>query len=127
MQVVIWGNYHSYHHYCQPPIIRLLSPFDKKSFQKKEAAMTKLVILNPNERRRYDSPPVFNTDERSLYFSMGNEEMELIQSLRTTSNKIGFAIQLAYFKANGKFFAVDQFRQQDIFYAAKTIGINDQQ
>lgn len=85
--------------------------------------MTKLVILNPNERRRYDSPPVFNTDECSFYFSMDIEEMELIQSLRTTSNKIGFAIQLAYFKANGKFFAVDSFRQQDIFYAAKTIGI----
>ncbi|MDP1574979.1 MAG: Tn3 family transposase [Coxiellaceae bacterium] len=85
--------------------------------------MTKLVILNPNEKRRYDSPPVFNTDERSLYFSMSNEEMELIQSLRTASNKIGFAVQLAYFKANGKFFAVDQFRQQDISYAAKTIGI----
>lgn len=85
--------------------------------------MTKLVILKPAERRRFDSPPILSSDERSLYFSLGYEEMEIIQSLRTTSNKIGFAIQLAYFKANGKFFYVDQFRQQDVFYATKTLGI----
>lgn len=85
--------------------------------------MTKLVILKPNERRWFDSPPALSSDERSLHFSLGNEEMEIIQSLRTTSNKIGFAIQLAYFKANGKFFAVDQFRQQDILYVTKTLGI----
>lgn len=87
--------------------------------------MTKLVILKPNERRRFDSPPTLSSEERSLYFSLGNKEMEIIQSLRirTTSNKIGFAVQLAYFKANGKFFVVDQFRQQDVSYATKTLGI----
>jgi len=85
--------------------------------------MTKLVILKPNERRRFDSPPVLNADERPLHFSLADEEMKIIQSLRTSSNKIGFAIQLAYFKANGKFFVVDQFRQQDVSYATKKLGI----
>jgi hypothetical protein len=56
--------------------------------------MTKLVILKPTERHRFDSPPILSSDERSLYFSFGNEEMQIIESLRTTSNKIGFAIQL---------------------------------
>lgn len=85
--------------------------------------MTKLAILTPNERRRFDSPPVLNTEERALYFSLSNEDLELIQDLRTTTNKIGFTIQLAYFKANGKFFLVDQFRRQDVEYATKILGI----
>jgi hypothetical protein len=86
-----------------------------KTILNKEAIMTKLVILKPAERRQFDSPPILSSDERSLYFSLGNEEMEIIQSLRTTSNKIGFAIQLAYFKANGKFFYVNQFDNK-MFY-----------
>lgn len=85
--------------------------------------MTKLVILKPNERRRFDSPPLFNADERSLYFSMNNVEMEIIQGLRTANNKVGFAMQLAYFKANGKFYYTEQFRQQDISYVTKILGL----
>jgi hypothetical protein len=35
--------------------------------------MTRLVILKPAERRRFDSPPILSSDERSLYFSLGGK------------------------------------------------------
>jgi TnpA family transposase len=86
--------------------------------------MTKLVILSPSEHKRFDALPKFNADERALYFSLSNEELKLISELRTTANKIGFILQLGYFKANGKFFTVEQFRRPDIDYVANLLGIS---
>jgi len=85
--------------------------------------MTKLVILSPVEHQRFDSPPKFNTDDRALYFSLNNDELKIVEGLRTTTNKVGFILQLGYFKANGKFFATEQFRRADIDYAATLLGV----
>ncbi len=40
--------------------------------------MTKLVILSANERSRFDESPRFTVEERSLYFSLTNEDFKLI-------------------------------------------------
>jgi TnpA family transposase len=85
--------------------------------------MTKLVILSPTEYQRFDSPPRFNADDRALYFSLTNDELKLVEGLRTITNKVGFILQLGYFKANGKFFATEQFRRPDIDYVANLLGI----
>lgn len=85
--------------------------------------MTKLVILSSTERKRFDSPPKFNIDDRALYFSLSKDELKLIENLRTVTNKVGFILQLGYFKSNGKFFTVEQFRRPDIDYVAKLLGI----
>ena len=84
--------------------------------------MTKLVVLSSSERQRFDAPPKFNADDRSLYFSLSNNELKLINELRTITNKVGFVLQLGYFKANGKFFTVEQFRRSDIDYVANLLG-----
>lgn len=51
--------------------------------------MTKLVILSSTERKRFDSPPKFNIDDRALYFSLSKDELKLIENLRTVTNKVG--------------------------------------
>jgi hypothetical protein len=56
--------------------------------------MTKLVILSQTERRRFDSPPMFNANERALYFSLNNTDLQTVQELRTATNKVGFVLQL---------------------------------
>jgi len=66
--------------------------------------MTKLVILTQSERRRFDSPPIFNANERALYFSLNNTDLQTVHELRTATNKVGFVLQLGYFKSQGKFF-----------------------
>ena len=86
--------------------------------------MTKLIILSSTERQRFDSPPKFNADERALYFSLSNNELKLMQKLRTTTNKVGFVLQLGYFKANGKFFTAEQFWRADVDYVANLLGIS---
>lgn len=86
--------------------------------------MSKLVILSPAEHQRFDLPPKFNADDRALYFSLTNDELKIIEELRTKSNKVGFILQLGYFKANGKFYATEQFKRADIDYAANLLGFS---
>jgi len=86
--------------------------------------MTRLIILTPKERRLFDAPPRFNSSERALNFTLTNEELKIIYAMRTSTNKIGFILQFCYFKANGKFFIAEQFRQNDIAYASKILGIS---
>ncbi len=86
--------------------------------------MTKLAILTSHERQRFDSPPTFNADERAIYFALTNPLLKIIDNLRTTTNKVGFMLQLGYFKSQGKFYTADQFRPQDIDYIVKLLGLN---
>lgn len=86
--------------------------------------MTTLVILTSQEQRRFNTPPVFTSSERALYFSLSNVEMKMVQELRTPTNKLGFLLQLGYFKANAKFFTAEQFRHPDIEYVAKVLNIS---
>ncbi|MBY0293603.1 MAG: Tn3 family transposase, partial [Alphaproteobacteria bacterium] len=86
--------------------------------------MTKLSILSAIEQRRFDSPPKFRGDDRSLHFSLTKNELQLLEKIRMPTNKIGFVLQLGYFRSNGKFFTVEQFRPQDAEYVAKILGIS---
>ena len=85
--------------------------------------MTKLAILSSNERLKFDYPPKFDVDERALYFSLTRAELNLVQELRSPINKVGFILQLGYFKVNGKFYATEQFRHQDINYVINMLGL----
>jgi TnpA family transposase len=84
--------------------------------------MTKLVVLSSSERQRFDTPPKFNADDRALYFSLTKDELKIVEELRTITNKVGFVLQLGYFKANGKFFTIEQFRRSDIDYVVNLLG-----
>ena len=71
--------------------------------------MPKLAILSTPEQRRFDSPTKFNVHGRLLYFSLNKAELDLVKALHKPTNKVGFTLQLGYFKAYGKFFGVEQF------------------
>lgn len=86
--------------------------------------MTKLVILTHNERRRFDSPPMFNPNERALFFALNNTELQITQELRTATNKVGFVLQLGYFRSQGKFFTAEQFRKQNIDYVINSLNVD---
>ncbi len=86
--------------------------------------MTKLVILSPAEKKRFDSPPKFSTDEQAIYFSLNIDLLSMLDKLRTVTNKVGFLLQLGYFKSHGKFYTANQFRKQDIDYVIKLLNLN---
>ena len=51
----------------------------------------------------------------------------MLDKLRTVTNKVGFLLQLGYFRLHGKFYTANQFRQQDIDYVIKLLGLNANQ
>ena len=85
--------------------------------------MARMKIFNTLEEDAFDSPPVFNSAERKRFFSFPLMLEGSMASLRTPVNKVCFLVSAGYFKARRKFFA-RQFRQTDIEYVARQIGVN---
>lgn len=49
--------------------------------------MTPLVIFASADRKKFDSPPKFNLEERSLYFSLPHNELSIVNELRSPSTE----------------------------------------
>ncbi|MBP9777897.1 MAG: Tn3 family transposase [Rickettsiaceae bacterium] len=86
--------------------------------------MTKLVILSKNEKTLFDTPSKFNSIERSTYFALDQTIIKMVKSIRTPTNKIGFMLQFGHFKSNGKFYAFDQFKKEDINHLAQKLDVD---
>lgn len=85
--------------------------------------MARMKILNSLEEGLFESPPVFNGEERKRFFYLPLMLEDSMDSLRTPINKVCFLVTAGYFKARHKFFA-KQFHQNDIEYVARQIGLN---
>jgi len=88
--------------------------------------MTQLTILTPEEQCAFDLPPKFQKIDRPRYFSLSADIRKLaFNQLRTAANRVGFLLQLGYFRASGKFFLAEVFRRRDIQYVCKLLQIHD--
>ncbi len=56
--------------------------------------------------------------------AINSDIIYLLESLRTTTNKVGFLLQLGYFRSHGKFYPAHQFRQQDIHFVLKLLRLD---
>jgi hypothetical protein len=78
--------------------------------------MTQATTLIKNEKRLFDLPPKFTKDERNLYFSLTPELKRAISRFNTYDTRAGFMLQLAYFRANARFYPIEFSRKRDIEY-----------
>ena len=85
--------------------------------------MPRMNIFNTLEQAAFDSPPVFNNTERYNFFFAPLMFTDLMEGMRTPTNKVCFIVTAGYFKARRKFFA-RQFHHADIEFVAKQIGLN---
>lgn len=85
--------------------------------------MPRLSILTEQEQVEFDSPPHLTVEARAIAFAVDDALHAQIRQLRGATNKVGFLLQYAYFKASRRFFLIKRFRQEDIEYAAKLLGI----
>jgi TnpA family transposase len=85
--------------------------------------MARMKIFNTLEKESFESPPVFNSVERKQFLSLPLMLSDSMANLRTPTNKVCFLVAAGYFKARRKFFG-RQFRQTDIEYVARQIGVN---
>lgn len=86
--------------------------------------MPRLSLLTEDEQREFDYPPVLSVEVRAVCFAIDDALDKKMQLLRTPTNQVGFLLQYAYFKACKRFFVINRFRQEDVEYAAKLIGVS---
>jgi uncharacterized protein YdeI (YjbR/CyaY-like superfamily) len=65
----------------------------------------RLAILSQDEVQALFGLPSFSDDEREIYFSLDPDETLIFESLRQTSARLLFLLQLGYFKANYRFYS----------------------
>lgn len=71
----------------------------------------RLYLLSNSEIENLYARPDFNSDERELYFSMNQKELDALSYYSTTRTRVTFILQLAYFKAKHQFFS---FKFEDV-------------
>jgi TnpA family transposase len=87
--------------------------------------MTTLTILSKDEITRFETPPVFTAEERKHFFTLPKWAEEIVNTLPKSESKIGFILQLGYFKATKKFYPKQVFHQADIAFIAKRLQITE--
>ena len=85
--------------------------------------MAKMKIFNKLEEAEFESPPKFNSVERKHFFAASIAINELLENLRTPTNKVCFLVSLGYFKARKRFFS-RQFLESDIQFVANQLKLN---
>lgn len=86
--------------------------------------MAKIRILSPSERKAFQSPPLFQPDERMIYFEITDTIKKVLDTLRSTYRKVGFVLQWGYFRRVGRFFSPSLFYKQDILFVSQLLNIN---
>ena len=86
--------------------------------------MTNLIILSEEEIQVFESPPRFTYEERKHFFTLPEWAKPLFAKLATPTSKIGFLLQLGYFRATNKFYPKDLYYPEDIAFVQKRIGID---
>lgn len=87
--------------------------------------MPLLTILQEDEKQAFETPPVFTAEERKHFLTLPNWAQEIVATLQTPANKIGFILQLAYFQVTKKYYAPHAFPQTDIDFLVKRLQITE--
>ena len=85
--------------------------------------MPTLQLLSKSQQKDFDSCPKFTVKQQRRYFVLNDEANDCLDKMRDTTNQVGFVVQLAYFRAAGKFFPSTNFRKKDIKYACNILGL----
>ena len=89
--------------------------------------MSQLKQLTSPERKKFDNPPAFSREERNLFFHLNAKTRRVVSSLKKVENRVGFVLQHGYFKASGRFYASEKFKQRDINFVLKALAIPSSQ
>jgi hypothetical protein len=82
-------------------------------------------ILPEHEITDFNRPPRFDKTQRMAVFTLDTRTHKILKSVQKNKpeNKVGFMLQLGYFKSTKKFYPVDKFRNADIYYVAELLDL----
>jgi hypothetical protein len=83
--------------------------------------MARKEFLSAQDRTRFDYPPELSAEQRNLLMQMPQWASEYVHHLQTPTNKVGFILQLGYFRIVSRFFLASRYPLPDIEYVARRI------
>lgn len=60
--------------------------------------------LSAQNIKSFDNPPVFTGEQRKQMFTLQKWVLKIAKSFENPTNKVGFVLQLGYFRAVNKFY-----------------------
>ncbi len=82
-----------------------------------------IKILSAQNIKNFDNPPVFTGEQRKQMFTLQKWVLKIVNSFENPTNKVGFILQLGYFRAVNKFYTSKKYHQKDIQYIARNLKI----
>lgn len=86
--------------------------------------MTTIALLTQEEQTQYESPPVLNAEERVRCFTLTPALNRQLKRLRSTTNKVAFLLQYAYFKQSHRFFPMNRCSSVDVQAVVKQLNLS---
>jgi TnpA family transposase len=86
--------------------------------------MPRKEYLSQEARHRFDNPPVLNSEQRLIFLQAPGWALEYVKMLQTPSSKVGFLLQVGYFRMVSRFYIQTKFNQSDIEYVAERISVD---
>ncbi len=85
---------------------------------------TLIKILSPRNIKLFDNPPALTGEQRKQMFTTQTWVLKLLETFTNPTNKIGFVLQLGYFRAVNKFYTSKKYHQRDIEFIARNLKID---
>lgn len=86
--------------------------------------MARKECLSPEARHRFDYPPVLTPEQRVIFLQAPVWATDYVKGLLTPSNKVGFMLQVGYFRIVSRFFVSSRFHQADVDFIADKISVD---
>ena len=86
--------------------------------------MSRIKLLQTPEIREFDTPVFFNPSQQDYFFKVSDDLEDELDKLRHPCSKMGLLLQWGYFKFHGRFFEVADFKDSDVAFVAKQLGLN---
>ena len=86
--------------------------------------MPRKDYLTQEARHRFDHPPVLNSEQKLLFLQSPVWANEYLKTLQTPTTKVGFLLQVGYFRMVSRFYVPSRFNQSDVDFVAKRISID---
>ena len=86
--------------------------------------MARRDYLPTEDRVHFDSPPQLNSTQRLIFADMPAWAQTYLAAVHTPTNKVGFVLQLGYFRVVTRFFIPDRFPEADLQAVCWQLQVN---
>uniref|UniRef100_UPI0035C97D4D Tn3 family transposase n=1 Tax=uncultured Fibrella sp. TaxID=1284596 RepID=UPI0035C97D4D len=85
--------------------------------------MARREYLSPEERIRFDTPPTLTSSQRLILFDLPQWAEDYLENISRPTNRVGFVLQLGYFRVTTRFFELDGFADELIEWVCEQLRL----